>query len=351
MKYNPLKELIVSRVKEFFREPEAIFWVYVFPIILAGGLGLAFRDQPPPDLVVGIVAEEQSAFVKNLGEIEGFSYKTIEIEAGKKEVTSGKIDLLVVPPKPATGENEARDMEYIFDPAQIKSLLAKERFHAFLQKPKSESDAVAKIDTHLQEPGSRYIDFLLPGIIGMNLLGGGLFGIGFAIVDMRVRKLLKRFLATPMKKAHFFIAVLFSRMVFLVPEMGFLLAVAILGFGLPMNGNWLALFTVILVGSLSFSGIGLLVATRARKLETISGLMNLIMLPMWLLGGIFFTTERFPDAIQPIVQALPLTAVNDALRGVILEGSSLFEIYDELLILGGWGAFGFLLSLKLFRWI
>lgn len=347
MMHHPLVQLISSRVREFFREPEAIFWVYIFPIVLAAGLGLAFRDQPPPELIVGVSPPGSTSSLRaRLVENEGFEIRDLGAAEGEKQVSRGKLDLLVILPDSGEGP-----VEYRLDPARPESLLARERVHASLQRAPGEPEVISGENVRLDRPGSRYLDFLFPGLIGMNLLGGGLFGIGFVIVDMRVRKLLKRFLATPMKKTHFFIAVLASRLVFLVPEMLFLLGVATLGFGLPVQGSWFDLIAVIFLGAMSFSGLGLLVATRARKLETISGLMNLVMLPMWLLGGIFFSTDRFPDAIQPLVQALPLTAINDALRGVILEGHGLLAVGGELLILGAWGTFGFLLSLKLFRWI
>src|SRR5262249_10216772 len=145
------------------------------------------------------------------------------------------------------------------------------------------------------QPGSRYIDFLIPGLMGMNLMGGGLWGVGFVLVDMRVRKLLKRLAATPMHRGDFLLSILTARMVFLIPDMLILLLVGWLAFGVPMAGDPATLALVILLGAAAFSGIGLLVACRAEKIETISGLMNLVMLPMWLLSGVFFSSKRFPE--------------------------------------------------------
>ena len=206
------------------------------------------------------------------------------------------------------------------------------------------------VDTKVTEPGSRYIDFLLPGLIGTNLMGGGLFGVGFVLVDMRVRKLFKRLLATPMNRVDFLLAILTARLVFLVPELTVLLGAGVLLFGVPVKGSLLALAAVVLAGTVAFDGIGLLIACRTEKTETVSGLLNLVMLPMYLLSGVFFSSKRFPAETQPFIQALPLTQVNDALREVMLEGHGLDYIAWRLGILMVWGLVTFALALRWFRW-
>jgi len=186
--------------------------------------------------------------------------------------------------------------------------------------------------------------------LGMSLMGGGMWGVGFVTVDMRIRKLLKRFLATPMKRSHFLIAVMVSRMLFMVPEVLLLLIFARLVFGVVIYGNLLALVALILLGALMFSGIGLLMATRAQTLETISGLMNLFMLPMWITSGIFFSVDRFPDAVQPYLRILPLTPLIDAIRSVMLEGATLSSLGWELGSMLIWSVVSFAVALKFFRW-
>lgn len=205
-------------------------------------------------------------------------------------------------------------------------------------------------DRHEEEPGSRYIDWFIPGLMGMNLMGGGLWGIGFVVVDMRVKKLLKRMLATPMRRSHFLGSILVARMVFIIPEMALLLMIGKFVFGMPIVGNVLSISLAIVVGAWAFSGVGLLIACRAQTVESVSGLMNLVMLPQWMLCGIFFSSKRFPDAIQPLVQALPLTQLNDVLRELILEGAGLPAVSLRLLILSLWGVVTFFLALKWFRW-
>jgi ABC-type multidrug transport system permease subunit len=202
----------------------------------------------------------------------------------------------------------------------------------------------------MNEPGGRYIDFLVPGLLGMGLMGGGLWGVGFVTVDLRVRKLLKRYLATPMRKADFLAALMISRLLFMVPEVLLLLVFSWLVFGVTVAGGLGAVVLLILLGAFAFSGVGLLVACRATTMESASGLMNLVMLPMWVLSGIFFSSERFPDFLQPLIRALPLTALIDALRAVMLEGATLASQWPQVLTLAAWGVVSFTLALWLFRW-
>jgi ABC-type multidrug transport system permease subunit len=177
-----------------------------------------------------------------------------------------------------------------------------------------------------------------------------MWGIGFSLVVARNGNLLKRFVAAPVRRSHLLAAQILSRLVFLVPETAALLLFARFVLDVPIRGSLLLLVAVAFVGALTFSGLGLLTAARPRTIEGVSGLMNLVMVPMWIGSGIFFSTDRFPDAAQPFVQALPLTALNDTLRAVMLEGTGLQPLLPELAILAAWGAVTFLLALKLFRW-
>jgi ABC-2 type transport system permease protein len=344
--HHPLWQLILSRVREFYREPGVLFWVYGFPILLAIGLGVAFREQPVERVVVDVEQAGQSAAVVSALEAdETFIVAVCEPEECRRRLRTGKTALVVV-----ASEGEALSVDYVFDPTRPESILARRTVDDALQDANGREDAVSATDVSFSEPGARYIDFLIPGLLGMNLMGGGLWGVGFVIVDMRLRKLLKRFVATPMKKSDFMIAVMFARMLFLIPEIIIVLLFARYGFGVVIHGSLLTLAAVILVGAIAFSGIGLLVASRSQKLETASGLMNLVMLPMWLLSGIFFSYERFPEVVLPWIRALPLTALNDALRAAMLDGAGLGTMVTELAILVGYAVVTFVLALKWFRW-
>jgi ABC-type multidrug transport system permease subunit len=343
MKYRALQELFLCRMRQFYREPEAIFWTYGFPILLTVGLGIAFRNRPPE--AVKVAAEDAPATAEIralLQENDDFDLKAASADDCIRMLRLGEVDILVV----ADGQG----YEYRYDSTRPEAALARHRLDDAVQRAAGRSDVVPVADTHTTERGGRYIDFLVPGLLGMNLMGGGLWGVGFVTVDMRIRKLLKRLVATPMRKGHFLLSVIGGRMVFTLPEMFILLAVGWLLFEIPIVGSVVSIFCVVLVGALSFAGLGLLVACRARRLETISGLMNLVMLPMWLLSGTFFSAKRFPDVMQPFIQALPLTQLNNALRGVITDGASLVSQAGPLLILAAWGGVSFVLALRWFRW-
>jgi ABC-2 type transport system permease protein len=349
-RYSPLGQLILARLREFYREPEAIFWVYGFPLLMVVALGIAFRNKPVEQMVVDVqqdaAAETQVRFVwEALSKDETFKVQINDPALCQRRLRTGKTALIVVPPSASGGA-----YAYIFDPTREEGRLAQSKVDDALQRAAGRVDPLPVRTQAVQEPGGRYIDFLVPGLLGMSLMGGGLWGVGFVIVDMRIRKMLKRFLATPMRKSDFLLGILFSRLLFMVPEIFVLLGFAWLAFGVVVQGSLLALVILILLGAATFAGIGLLVASRAKTLEAVSGLMNLVMLPMWVLSGIFFSSERFPVAMQPFIQALPLTPLNDALRAVMLEGTSLPQLWPQMAILAGWATGSFVFALRWFRW-
>jgi ABC-type multidrug transport system permease subunit len=349
VRYWPLGQLILARLREFYREPEALFWVYGFPMLIALALGFAFRNKPVERITVTIEttsgSEENADFVANaLAADKKYVVRRADPEQCRSLLRTGKTDLVVVP-----GPAERR-CEYLYDPTRPESVLARNKVDDTLQRAAGRTDVLPTVDREVTEPGGRYIDFLIPGLLGMSLMGGGLWGVGFATVDLRIRKVLKRFLATPMRKTDFLAAMIISRMFLLVPEVLVLLIFARLAFGVVIQGSWLSVAALILLGALTFAGVGLLVACRAQTLETVSGLMNLAMLPMWILSGIFFSSERFPEAAQPFIKALPLTPLIDALRNVCLEGASLASQWPQLAILATWAGVSFVLALKWFRW-
>ena len=343
---NPLIQLVLARTREFCRTPEAVFWVYLFPLLLAVGLGAAFRNRPIEKIVVDV---RKGCAVQHLVNLltkhDRFVVRVSDPVEFRLRLRTGKTSLVI-----ATDGKSEPSYEYFYDPTRPDSVLARQAVDDVLQRAAGRVDPVAVVDNEVSESGYRYIDFLIPGLLGMNLMGGGLWGIGFVTVDMRLRKLLKRFLATPMKKRHFLLGMMISRMLFMVPEVILILVFARIAFGVVIYGSILSVVLLILLGSTTFAGVGLLVASRVRTLEGVSGLMNFVMLPMWLLSGIFFSAERFPSAVQPVIQLLPLTPLIDALRAVILEGATLASQVVEILILCCYALVTFTLSLWWFRW-
>jgi len=350
-RYAPLRQLVLARLREFFREPEAIFWVYGFPLLMIVALGIAFRSRPIEQFKVDVQAGRAARPVaERLDENERFVVEMHDRAKSLARLRMGKTDLVVSVDQAASGERGNRRYHYHYDPAKPGSLVARAVVDDVLQRGAGRIDPVATRDVEHQEPGGRYIDFLVPGLLGMGLMGGGLWGVGFVIVDMRIRKLLKRFVATPMKKSQFLASLMLSRLVGMVPEVLLLLAFAWLVFGVVIHGGLLVVLLLILLGAFMFAGLGLLVASRAKTIETVSGLMNLVMLPMWVLSGIFFTRERFPDLAQPVIRLLPLTALIDALRAVMLEGLSIAALTFEVGVMVAWTVVSFSLALRWFRW-
>jgi ABC-type multidrug transport system permease subunit len=339
---SALEELTRARVYELIREPEAVFWVFVFPILLAGILGIAFRSRPPEALPAAVItgphAEARMAALTAGGDI-----RPRLVAADEARLALARGDVLIV----VSGDEIPT---YTYDPANAESRTARLLVDAALQRGAGRQDVFDARQQAVTAPGSRYVDFLVPGLLGMNLMGTGMWGIGFSLVVARNGNLLKRLIAAPARRSHVLAAQLGSRVLFLIPEAGALLVFARLVLGVPILGSYLLLACVSLVGALAFSGLGLLAAARPRTIEGVSGVMNLVMVPMWVFSGIFFSTDRFPPAMQPFVHALPLTALNDALRAVMLEGAGLGLLLPELGVLSAWGIVSFALALKLFRW-
>ncbi len=338
--------LIAARVREFWREPAAIFWVYVFPLIMVVALGVAFRDKPVGGFAVVVQAGADTAQVEQVLRSDGrFQVAICDADECRSRLRTGRASLLIVP-----SPDTAAGYSYYFDPTQENSVLTRHMADEVLQAAAQRQDAIPVRDYPSTEPGSRYIDFLVPGLLGMGLLGGGMWGVGFAIVDMRLRKLLKRYLATPMKRSHFLAALMASRLLFTLPEVLLLLVFSRLFFGVTSQGGYGAVGILILLGTFEFSGLGLLIACRAQTIETVSGLMNAVMLPMWIGSGIFFSAERFPESFQPFLLFLPLTPLIQALRSVMLEGTGLSALGPQLALIIAWGGISFVLALRWFRW-
>lgn len=343
----PLLALIVARLREFYREPEAVFWVYGFPVLMVIALGVAFRTQPEREITVDVIeGADAAALLGQLSPDGHFKSRAVSLEEGRRRLRGAKTDVVVIP---LTGPSAG--IEYLFDPTRPESVSARGQVDDRLQRAAGRTDKVVTKNVPFAELGGRYIDYLVPGLLGVGLMGGGLWGVGFVTVDMRIRKLLKRFLATPMNRGDFLAAVMISRMIFMVPEVLFLLIFSRFAFEVVIRGSYLAVATLVVLGAVTFSGLGLLVASRAKTVEAVSGLMNLVMVPMWVMSGIFFSWERFPTIAHPFIQALPLTALIDALRAVMLDGLSLASQAGRVGILLAWASVSFSLALRWFRWI
>ncbi|MFO1010460.1 MAG: ABC transporter permease [Planctomycetota bacterium] len=339
---HPFFQLFGARMRELAREPGVLFWIFGFPLLLAIGLGVAFKNQPQAELAVGVLrGEAADAVASALPADRGFRVRLLDADEAAHALRLGKVALVVVPGAEPT---------FRFDPTRPECELARVKVRDALERAAGRADRLAPREEPSSEPGSRYIDFLLPGLLGMNIMSGGMWGIGYAIVDMRSKRLLKRLAATPMKRSHFLGAFLATRLVLVLLEMVLLLLFGWLAFDLVPQGSFLGIAALCSVGACAFAGLGLLVATRTSKTEVVGGLINLVMLPMFVVSGVFFSSDRFPEFLQPVVRALPLTALNDGLRAAVLEGAPISEQLPRVVVLVAWGVVSFVLALRLFRW-
>ncbi len=340
---NEIRELTRVRVVLFFREPEAIFWVFIFPLVLAAVLGFAFRSAGVEPSKVAVV---QGEGIQRL--LEAFQRDEdldVEVYEDRQEafdkLRKAAVDAVIEPGDPP---------RLSFDPDRAEAATARLRVQRALTLAMDGGvDAPLGLEP-VTETGSRYVDFLFPGLLGMNLMGTGMWGIGFAIADVRRRKFLKRLMVTPMRRSSFFLSFILSRLVFLFLEIVILASFGRWVLGVPFEGDLISFSIVCLLGAITFAGLGILVASRVRTIEGVSGLMNLVMMPMWLASGVFFSYERFPDAIHPVLRLLPLTGLIDALRAIMIDGESIWQQGPESALLAGWCVLTFLVALKIFRW-
>jgi ABC-2 type transport system permease protein len=339
---HPLAELIKARLREFLREPGYVFWVFGFPLLLAVGLGLAFRERPPEAPRVAVAAEADAARTAALFGDRSLLVERLPRAEAERALARTKVDVLV--------DVEPSGVVVRFDPAQERSRLARLLVTDALERAAGRRDRVHVRESTVTEHGRRYVDFLVPGLIGLNLMGSSMWGIGFNLVLARKRRLLRRYAVTPMRHYHFLLAYFFSRAIFLALELGLLIGFGKLIFGTTIRGNPLDVVLLGAVGAASFAGISLVVGARLDNTEVANGWMNFVMLPMWILSGSFFSYERFPAWLRLPIRLLPLTAVNDALRAVYNDGASLLGVGAELAVLAAWGLVGFGVALKTFRW-
>jgi ABC-type multidrug transport system permease subunit len=341
---HPLWRLTQMRLRELAREPGTLFWIFGFPILLTCGLGIAFRGSVRSPVTVGLVEPARDDWAASLARAGLVVRRLPEAEATRR-LASGAVDVLVLPSTPGQA-----GVTYRHDPMRAEGRYARLAVDDALQRSLGRADALAVRDETPSAAGTRYVDFLVPGLVGMNVMQGSMWGVGFAIVNLRVRKLLKRLLATPLRRGQLLVSLVLARLIVAPVEIAALLVFARIFFGVRIAGGVLALAAVSLLGALSFGGVGILVASRARNIETVMGLMNAVMLPMFVLSGVFFASTHFPDALQPAIAVLPLSALNDALRAVMIDGAGLRALAAPCAILLAWGAVGYAAGLRAFRW-
>lgn len=339
---SPLLQLSLARLRAFYREPSTLFWSFGFPILLTLALGVAFRSRPPEPVRAAVVAGPGAEAVRAvLAAGEGVEAAVLPADAARSALRGGQVAVVVGPGDPP---------RYALDPTRPESRLARAVVDDLLQRVAGRRDAFAARVEASTEPGARYVDFLVPGLLGMNIMSSGMWGVGWVIVEDRQKRLLKRMAATPMRRGQYLAAFVVMRLLFLLVEGPVLVGFAMLAFGTPLRGRVAELCAMMVLGVFAFAGLGLLVGSRARNSQTVAGLVNLVMMPMFVFSGVFFSSRNFPAAMQPAIRALPLTALNDGLRAIMNDGASLASLWPEVAVLAGVGAASFALALRWFRW-
>jgi len=361
-----LGQLIAINYKEFVREPGILFWALVFPVMMAWVLGVAFSKKTALIQHVAYVKSSSQTHVRLSEFLEssqvtyqqggaGRVYKkSIETKMGRLSfhLISASMDSAVMLLKRGqislilqdTGDS----LHYLFDPQGTDARFNYVVLSAAINHERVIYDSASvKV---LSQEGTRYIDFLIPGLLAMGIMNDFLWGIGYGLIEIRSKKLLRRMVAAPMKKSLFIFSHFFARITLALFEAAVLLLFAWIYFRIRIQGSLIAFLMITLAGSFCFAGISILMASRTSSSRIGNSLINLISMPMMILSGIFFSYHNFPDFIIPVIQKLPLTMLADSIRSIMIEGTGLPENMPEFLILTALGAISFMAGMRLYKW-
>jgi ABC-type multidrug transport system permease subunit len=365
LKNNQLYRLSIAQFLETIREPEVLFWGMLFPVLISIGLGLAFTQQSELKFQVLVVEEHPRELdsllymyaqpvSKNgkdvhiwkvsdniLGNTE-FTFVHSDWPSAIVSLKRGEADVIV--------SDSLGKVSYHFDPHSSQAQLVYMKLSSLIQAPVMATDTPQAPVEPLTLKGVRYIDFLVPGLIAFGIMSSIMWGISYTIIERRSQKLLRRMVATPMKKSNFLIALMFVRILMNVVEALILFFFAWLLFDIHIQGNVGALLVLFLAGNLAFTGIGVLVSSRTSKTEVGTGWINAVTMPMMLLSGIFFSYHNFPQWSIGLIKLLPLTALTDGIRCIFNEGGGWMEILSPSIALSIFGVICFIGGMRMFKW-
>jgi ABC-2 type transport system permease protein len=372
---NQLRQLTMAQVRELIREPGVLFWGILFPILMSLGLGIAFTKKADIIRKVAVilpdretVASDSSSNLIHFLEIncetlnpddkEGYSWKLtlkdnklgnsiflfyeMDWKNAMMMLKRGTVNVVLA-------ENEGQ-VVYHFDPMNSDAQLSYLKLNGIIgggQIVASEGNANIQ---PLTVKGTRYIDFLVPGLITMGVMMSCMWGISYGIIEKRSKKLLRRLVATPMRKSHFLVALITVRIIMNFIESAVLFLFALIVFKIVIQGSIAALLIMFLAGNIAFAGIAVFVSSHTSNTEVGNGLINFVVFPMMVLSGIFFSYHNFPDWSIPVIQKLPLTMMTDGIRSIFNEGAGFHEVTLPVLILVATGVVFFTAGLKIFKW-
>jgi ABC-2 type transport system permease protein len=362
---NQLFHLILAQFKETIREPAVLFWGIIFPILMSLGLGVAFTNKsdvihnlaivgPVPRSLDSLLHEHSETSKKGSETIEKITMPNSKIgnsififhQMSRKDamvqLKRGQINLIL--------QQENGDLRYNFDPLNPEAQLAYYKLSNLINNHKLLNQESQRNIEPLTVKGTRYIDFLVPGLIALGIISSSMWGIGYSIIERRSKKLLRRMVATPMKKSNFLIAIMTVRLMMNLVEASLLFLFTWLTFGITIQGNIMALFTVFIAGNIAFAGIAVFISSHTAKTEVGNGLINVVTMPMMVLSGIFFSYHNFPEWSISLIQVLPLTMMADGIRSIFNEGAGWAEVSLPTLIMFMTGVLFFGAGLKIFKW-
>ena len=375
VRFKQLWQLITALFLEIIREPGVLFWGILFPILMSLGLGLAFTKKTDVIRKVAIInINERSAGGSESSDVAGFllnnCQKNVSGESGtwrwKYTIKDAKLGNSVFLFYNMKWDDAIRflkrgtinvlllgikdSVEYHFDPMNPDAQLTYLKLSTILGKGTVQPVHGNSEIKPLTVAGTRYIDFLVPGLIAMGVMMSSMWGISYGIIEKRSKKLLRRLVATPMKKSHFLIALITVRIVMNFIESSVLFLFALITFKMTIQGNISALIAMFLAGNIAFAGIAVFVSSHTSNTEVGNGLINFVVFPMMVLSGIFFSYQNFPDWSLPVIRNLPLTMLTDGIRSIFNEGAGYHEVAFPMLILLATGIFFFSVGLKIFKW-
>lgn len=341
------KEQVKCRWREFRREPSAFFWVIFMPILWMIALGFAFSDPKPEVYSIGWYssADNQEEHKKVLGLIE--NDPQLKVNTGSKEklnplLKMGEISLVF--------SIEDDVLQFKLDPINPVATRAKAYVDRILQAGYGRENVLTVTTEVIKAKGSRYVDFLIPGLLGLSIMSTSLFGVGMTIVSNRKENLLKRYVASPMPPYEYVVSHIVGRVITLATEFAAIFIAGWIIFDFHVYGNFISYCLFAILGAAAFTGIGILCGSRTRSIPFISGITNLIMIPMTMVCGVFFSYAAFPEWMKAWIKFLPLTALNDGLRKIALEGQSIFQLQFEISVLVVFTVVTAIAATKAFKW-
>lgn len=353
-------QLIKIQYLEFFREPGIIFWALLFPVVMAWGLGIAFTGKDKQERSIAWVKMDgaDKKMKQFIGDSSAANKEEIKMLGNKKTgyvtyhfvpVMQAEAELMVKRGKTALILFERKDsVQYSFDPKNPEAQLAYLQLSAAMNNPTAmENESEIK---PLDQKGMRYVDFLVPGLLAMNIMFGCLWGISYSLIEKRSKKLLRRMVATPMNKTAFLSSYFVTRISLSILELIILLFFSWIYFGMTVQGSIPALIGVLIAGNIVFFGLAVLLSSRTGNTQIANGIINAVSMPMMICSGIFFSYHNFPGWLTPIIQVLPLTVIADHMRSIFIEGASLMETLPAILILTGTGLALFLIGKRAYKW-